>query len=400
MAEVLIPFRLRGDLEFGVVVDDQNEHVIAGYGQNSGLATIRCELHGPSNYRLLLWLGPGEQQRVEIPGNLNLRRVTQLLTNWHTGAQVEVLNYPFLRIVVERIFAVPLRGSPTVLSVTETENGAGGTSLNFALPSVVDPNDFLIACHQWGYASASANAISTPSGWTTIQQASGTYCGMGVQALDAVGTEDGSNVNVTWSISVSAFHYVFRIQAGTWGGTEATCAEAAITASTTSGTVNPPNLAPSWGSKDCLWIANGFVDTTASSTLTGPTDYTVQGQYAYQYSDWVSGAVSTRFVTAASQDPGTFSGQTGTLAEWRAMTVAVQPSAVAYEQEGYRFYDDDGDEDASTPLGNQGAPITVASETPFRVRVLGNVSGDPGSHQATVQYRKVGDPASEWETIA
>src|SRR4030065_693322 len=93
MAEVLIPFRLRGDLEFGVVVDDQNEHVIAGYGQNSGLATIRCELHGPSNYRLLLWLGPGEQQRVEIPGNLNLRRVTQLLTNWHTGAQAGGAHY-------------------------------------------------------------------------------------------------------------------------------------------------------------------------------------------------------------------------------------------------------------------------------------------------------------------
>src|SRR4030067_198597 len=77
---------LRGDLEFGVSVNEQNEHVIAGYGQNSGLDTIRCELHGPSNYRLLLWLGPGEQQRGEIPGKLKLRRGNQVLTNWHTGA--------------------------------------------------------------------------------------------------------------------------------------------------------------------------------------------------------------------------------------------------------------------------------------------------------------------------
>jgi hypothetical protein len=95
--------------------------------------------------------------------------------------------------------------------------------------------------------------------------------------------------------------------------------------------------------------------------------------------------------------------------EWSAVassswdvSAAVFTEEVAYtiQQEGFRFYDDDADEGSNTPLANQDIDITIAPETPFLLRVLGNATGDRPTEQATLQYRKVGDAASEWETIA
>jgi hypothetical protein len=125
--------------------------------------------------------------------------------------------------------------------------------------------------------------------------------------------------------------------------------------------------------------------------------------------------------TEITEDEGTFvfpysfiyqvigSGGGSDAAEWSAVPGTQQDvSAAAFteellfsiEQEGFRFYQDDADEGSNTPLADQDVDITIATATPFLLRVLGNATGDRPTEQATLQYRKVGDPDSEWETIA
>jgi hypothetical protein len=71
----------------------------------------------------------------------------------------------------------------------------------------------------------------------------------------------------------------------------------------------------------------------------------------------------------------------------------------AMQQEGYQFNDDDDVEGSQTPLVAQDTGINIAADVNFRLRVLGNASGDRPSEQATLQYRLQGDPDSEWETV-
>lgn len=69
------------------------------------------------------------------------------------------------------------------------------------------------------------------------------------------------------------------------------------------------------------------------------------------------------------------------------------------EQEGFRWRNDDGDEDGATWRAAQDTDITAAANTPLRLRVLTDASGDPGSAAATLQYKRSDEPSSEWRTI-
>ena len=80
--------------------------------------------------------------------------------------------------------------------------------------------------------------------------------------------------------------------------------------------------------------------------------------------------------------------------------VIEQATALEWEQEGYRWFDDDGDEDESTALAAQDTSITVAKQTTVRLRGLLNVStGNPGSVVISVEWKKSGDPDSQYRLI-
>lgn len=81
-----------------------------------------------------------------------------------------------------------------------------------------------------------------------------------------------------------------------------------------------------------------------------------------------------------------------------ATTLFAAPTIVR-EQEGYRWRDDDGSESAATWLQNQEVNITRAKATNTRLRVLANYTDEPPSEQTKLQYRKVGDPDSEWRDV-
>lgn len=74
------------------------------------------------------------------------------------------------------------------------------------------------------------------------------------------------------------------------------------------------------------------------------------------------------------------------------------PSVATYEQEGYRFRNDDGSETTATWKASQDTDISIAKETPFRLRMLVNTGdADPTSSGLKLQYRKVGD--TSWSDV-
>ena len=88
---------------------------------------------------------------------------------------------------------------------------------------------------------------------------------------------------------------------------------------------------------------------------------------------------------------------TGTAASnVRHFSVAVILSetgagAATLEQTHYRFRNDDGSETTATWAAAEDTPISLAKNTPVRLRVEIGATGDPASAAYKLQYRKVGD---------
>lgn len=80
--------------------------------------------------------------------------------------------------------------------------------------------------------------------------------------------------------------------------------------------------------------------------------------------------------------------------------VELDPQVATWEVEGYQWVNDDGDEDESTFAAAQDTALTgLTKETNIRLRVLLNVTGDPGAVQITLREKLQGDDDSLKRTI-
>ena len=87
-------------------------------------------------------------------------------------------------------------------------------------------------------------------------------------------------------------------------------------------------------------------------------------------------------------------------AEERTFVLLLDAAAAGREQEGYRFRADDDDEASAAWLEAQDTDITRAKETNTRLRTLVDTdTADPPSEGLQLEYRKVGDPATEWRKV-
>ena len=75
------------------------------------------------------------------------------------------------------------------------------------------------------------------------------------------------------------------------------------------------------------------------------------------------------------------------------------PIGVTYEQEGFRWRNDDGNEAAATWRQAQDVADTVGKEENIRLRGLSNVTNDPDTHTATLQYKRDDEPDSEFRDV-
>lgn len=135
---------------------------------------------------------------------------------------------------------------------------------------------------------------------------------------------------------------------------------------------------------ECLliWFGSCF----AGGSWTQPTGWILQynsgSDHAFatlgQSTQGATGTITGSYTGGAS-------GTTGLLA-------AIEPAAPEYEQEGFRFRNDDGSETAATWAAAQDTNISAAAGIK-RLRMLTDEKnvGNPPATRLKMQYRKVGD---------
>lgn len=214
--------------------------------------------------------------------------------------------------------SAPLSGFPVYISNTATElGGADATSHLVQMPAAVSSGDLLIAL----IASDGVATVSTPSGWTSLITQAAVGASGSVFYKVAAGTEGGTTVDFVTSSAERMEAQVARIQAGTFQSVPE-AAQANNGAGTT--TPNPPNLAPSWGAANTLWIAATMTDNTRTVSVYPLPNNQVRTANASTGTAFTTLASCSNDVSAASLDPGTFT--INSSSTWVAITIAIRPA--------------------------------------------------------------------------
>ncbi len=208
---------------------------------------------------------------------------------------------------------------PTVEEVTLWEDSSAGTSHLVQMPATVNANDLLLVL----FMNDGDTAVTTPSGWTCkVTYAYGTYIRVGMYAKIAVGDEDGTTVDFVTAASELCIAQTYRVRQGTWGGSIADDIDGELAVGS-SEYPNGPNLTPTWGAKDTLWITAFGCDKERTVSV-WPTDYTNTQYNSNEDTSGVSGGSCRRELNAASEDPGAFTLNLGE--NWIASTLAIEPT--------------------------------------------------------------------------
>lgn len=194
---------------------------------------------------------------------------------------------------------------PTVINQAVTANSST-TSHVLTMPASIVAGRLLL-CFLLQNGQSSQGGFT---GWTALfagMNNSSTYLRAYVKV--AAGS-DTATVTNTSAQNSSAVTY----QVDSWSGVLANVAFA--TAATVS---DPPSLTPAGGSADYLWFAAA---ASFSGTATAaPTNYT--NLQAFSASANPLGGVAQRALTAATENPGTFTGISTSFAD--SCTIAVPP---------------------------------------------------------------------------
>lgn len=202
---------------------------------------------------------------------------------------------------------------PTVAASVQSTQSTNSLTFSLALPTGISSGDLLLAM----VGKRLIDAITWPSGWTTAptgwtDQTNSTTVRHEIRYRIADGTET-SPISLSTSVACRWEGVVFRIT-GYTGVPEAAGANGNST------NANPPNLAPSFGAVDALWIATAAWDGVPGSGF--PANYS---DNAFSpNTGFTQMMLASRNLNAASENPGTF---TSTTEQWGAGTIAVQGAA-------------------------------------------------------------------------
>lgn len=205
------------------------------------------------------------------------------------------------------------------------DRSSTGTSHVVNLPAGIAAGDTLVVF----FSHFAAATVSWPAGWTElfdIDNVAGNQAGLAAAWRKADGTE-GSTITVTTSAGSKTAHTSYLVT----GAADPTVSPPqSATATGSDASANPPNLAPSGGAKDYLWLVGAGQSNEAAFTayptnyVNGITDETGTTGATATNGDIAS---ASRQLNAASEDPGVFT--YGVASEWVAATIAITPSAVA-----------------------------------------------------------------------
>lgn len=169
-----------------------------------------------------------------------------------------------------------------------------------------------------------------------------------------------------------------------WSGGDTTAPLDQSTGQVQSGTSAPSSSAVTPGANGELIVSSMQDVSVGSVTITpessaienlGGTDGTCS-QYEVQTT---AASIAGDFSLGASRD---------TLCIVR--TYKVAGASATLEQEGFRWYEDNGSESAASAAANQDTNITAAAGATKRLRMLVNATGDPATKQFKLQWKKSG----------
>lgn len=179
----------------------------------------------------------------------------------------------------------------------ETVLAASATTKTFNLPAEAVSGGMLVAIIMGRRQSSGNVTVTEPSGWTMIGQTSlGTandvYMAAAWKICDG---SEGATEDFTIDSGCSAAVYCYFIDQHAGVAPQIAFVQA----------INPPNLAPSWGSAPNLWITGGIA---AAANITGtPTGYGNFDSASLSTGVTSGSAIADKLATASSDDPSTFS---------------------------------------------------------------------------------------------
>lgn len=204
---------------------------------------------------------------------------------------------------------------PSVRSSRAAEITPSNTSHTIQLPATVSAGDYLFVVFTCDDNTSSPFTTvtwdnSSAGTWTQLYSAvvtvTTTNAGASVQEVwykVADGTEDSVNLTITTSITQPSTYYTASIQdcSGIAAGTPTT------NSNTSTLTPDPPSLTTGWGSVETLWFVILGVDNGTATTVTAyPTNYSDNQGINGSGTGTARTARASRNLTAASDDPGTF----------------------------------------------------------------------------------------------
>ena len=149
-----------------------------------------------------------------------------------------------------------------------------------------------------------------------------------------------------------------------------------------------------------------YVVVDSAANLAGVTASQVKaGQKASGSAALSSGNSAVSTTTPSVAITGLVSGtlysaaivQNNTNGDSNLLTTTFTTNAATFEQKHFRWRNDDGSETTATWAAAEDTPISLAKNTPVRLRVEIGATNDPASAAYKLQYRKVGD--STWRDI-
>lgn len=206
---------------------------------------------------------------------------------------------------------------PVVVNEISSANNTDQTDQVVTLPGSLVSGNKLVAA----LAIDGAVTVTWPAGWDEIldQNRTGVSISVGVRTIDG---SEGGTVTVTASGTEKSCHHVWQIS-----GHDNAILPEALSANNNSATPNPPNLTPTGGAKDYLWLALAALQPGSNTASGFPGSYGNTGQEAGDgNATHAPLAWGRRELNASSEDPGTFS---ATSSNWMAATVAIHPGAAS-----------------------------------------------------------------------
>ena len=198
-----------------------------------------------------------------------------------------------------------------------SNTGANVTSHVITLPDNIVSGDLLLV-----FVTIDGFEVfgSWPAGWTKVFSEAA-FSDSVIECYKRTADEtEGSTITVTTSASEGSAHQSYRI-------TEGDSLEFSLDLTGANDEFpDSPNLTPTWGAKDTLWLAICFFHP-GNRFFTGspwPSGYATGQQSRWADAEGVGSGTATRQLNATSENPGVF--EINTNAPWVSATIAIEPS--------------------------------------------------------------------------